>query len=740
MSFLDELKRRNVVRVGIAYVVAAWVLLQILDVVGAILELPAWGGKLLLAIIVTGFFVTLFVAWAFELTPEGIKRESEVDRSQSITAQTSRKLNAMIIALMAVAIAYLLFDKFYLAPHLVERNLPAAQGQAVQAVEPAAAVETSPAVDRLSIAVLPFDNRSNREEDQFFTDGIHDDLLTTIARIGSMKVISRTSVMEYKGTTKKIPEIAAELGVANILEGAIQRSGNQVRINVQLINAKTDEHLWADMYDRELTAENLFAIQSEISTRIADALQATLSHDEKLRINQMPTTNIDAYDAYLRGKQLMATRVTANLKQATQEFLNAVELDPQFALAWVGVADSHYLLALYTDTPPAETIALREDAVTRALALDPGLGEAYASLAQVHEYHHRLDEMEQAFRKAIELSPNYATAYQWYSGSITDNPLRSRERLDLLLKASELDPRSMIIGAALAKEYFVQGLFSQGEQQALKLIDLYPDFPNSHHILLDHYLWDAGDFVKALEHAQALARIDPGDFDALRHQVDVLVAVGDYQAAAEIQERLTDMNPEHYWAGWADFQEAFLEGNAPAIRETGNWLLQRSRESDWIVQTVGNALLSAGDTAKARELYLQADPEWLTPDSWGQLTRSDPHGACIMSWILINTDDADLGRALLDQTIVYLERDLPAAIEHADRSEPDACYLVAGDAEKALASLETQLAHGHFYFWQSDHRLPMYALIEHEPRYQAMLEERNRRITDQREVIKRMEH
>ncbi len=195
-------------------------------------------------------------------------------------------------------------------------------------------------INKLSIAVLPFDNRSALEEDEFFVDGIHDDLLSTIAKIGSLKVISRTSVMEYRDTNKKIPVIAKELGVANILEGGIQRSGNQVRINVQLIDAVTDEHLWAEIFDRELTAENLFAIQSEISQNIANALKTVLSLEEKTRINTRPTDNLQAYDSYLRGRQLMATREAAKLEQAVEEFNKAVELDPQFALAWVGVADA----------------------------------------------------------------------------------------------------------------------------------------------------------------------------------------------------------------------------------------------------------------------------------------------------------------------------------------------------------------------------------------------------------------
>jgi len=224
MSFFKELKRRNVVRVGIAYIIGGWLLLQLTDVLSELLKLPEDFGPIVVAIVAIGFPIALFFAWAFELTPEGVKREKDIDRSQSITPQTGKKLNSTILVLMALVIGYLLYDKFSVGEMGSE---PISQEPTAQATDAGnekrdpTPAEAEPVIKRQSIAVLPFANRSNREEDQFFTDGIHDDLLTTIARIGSMKVISRTSVMEYKGTTKKIPQIAKELGVANILEGGI---------------------------------------------------------------------------------------------------------------------------------------------------------------------------------------------------------------------------------------------------------------------------------------------------------------------------------------------------------------------------------------------------------------------------------------------------------------------------------------------------------------------------------------
>jgi len=276
MSLFEELKRRNVFKVAAAYTIVGWLIMQAGEVMGPALHLPEWVDSVLAFFLILGFPLAMVFAWAYEITPEGLKLEKDVNHEASTTPQGSKQLERIIMIVLALALGYFAFDKFVLDP--------------ARDVEVADVLLES--FGDKSIAVLPFENRSNREEDQFFTDGMHDDLLTTIAKIGSMKVISRTSVMEYKDTIKKIPQIAQELGVAHILEGGIQRSGNHVRINVQLIDAVTDEHLWAEIYDRELTAENLFAVQSEITKKIADALQAQLSTDEQGRIDARPTDNL----------------------------------------------------------------------------------------------------------------------------------------------------------------------------------------------------------------------------------------------------------------------------------------------------------------------------------------------------------------------------------------------------------------------------------------------------------------
>ena len=326
-SFWAELKRRNVFRVGAAYLVAAWLILQVTEILVPILSLPESTGRIAFLLLFVGFVPALIFAWAYELTPDGLKREQNVDRSKSVTATTARKLDQAVIAMMAIAIAYLIVDSF------VSREV---------------AIEVA-TVDR-SIAVLPFRNRSNVAEDTFFVDGIHDDLLTQLARLEFFdKVISRTSVERYRDTTQSIPDIGMELDVATILEGGVQRAGDRVRINVQLIDASTDEHLWAHKYDRTVTVENLFGIQSEISREIAAALHSVLSEQDELALRTVPTRSLEALTEYQLGRRELAKRTAESLAIAETSFKQAVELDADFALAYAGLAETYALQFNYAN-------------------------------------------------------------------------------------------------------------------------------------------------------------------------------------------------------------------------------------------------------------------------------------------------------------------------------------------------------------------------------------------------------
>jgi TolB-like protein/Tfp pilus assembly protein PilF len=730
LSLFNELKRRNVLRIGAAYVVGAWLLIQVAETIFPLFGFGDTPARLVVIVLSIGFIPSLILSWVFEFTPEGLKKDADVDSEKAVAQSTGRKLDRIILVVLALALGYFAFDKFVLDPVEDEQIAQSARQEGLTAAL------TESLGDR-SIAVLPFENRSNREEDQFFTDGIHDDLLTTIAKIGSMTVISRTSVMEYRDTLKKIPQIAKELGVANILEGGIQRSGNHVRINVQLIDAATDKHLWAEIYDRELTAENLFAVQSEITRIIADALQAELSTDEQRRLKARPTDNLQAYEAYMRGRQLMATRNSANLKLAIEEFSKATRLDPLFALAWVGVADSNMIAHSGEDLLP-----IVEEAVKNALAIDNELGEAYASLANIHSYYNRHDEAEMAYQKAIELSPNYATAYYRYSNFLGIYPLRIREQVELARKAAELDPRSSILSLNLGQKYLNQGLYTLAEGQFQKVIEIDPDFAPGYSRLTVLYMLYMGQFDKALDPASKAVELDPGNQGYNSMLVFLYLQLRDLEAVQMVRERMANLGAAEWRLGFTDvlidFNISMSTRNPADTLESINKLLPKIENLRFYKGIVAYLAAVLGDNQLSREIYLSADPGWLEPDQWPELVERHRSNACLVAWVLINTGDEELGSALLRQSLSYFDDALPLFIEHPDMHHPDACYVMAGDIEKTLLSIETQLSHNHLYAWRSAALLPVFDLIRDEPRWLAAQAEYERRIRVQRENIEKM--
>jgi TolB-like protein len=406
LSFFDELKRRNVFRVAIGYVITAWLLLQAVDLVLENINSPDWVIQVFMLALAVGFPLAIFFAWAFEMTPDGVKRESEIDRSQSIAKTTGRKMDRNIIIAMALALAYFAYDKFSGPDDDSPVQTAPPSNEAIAETAAATAAEALKA-DEKSIAVLPLVNRSIQAEDAFFAEGLHDELLTQLSRISALRVISRTSVMGYAGTTKRIPEIARELGVKTLLEGGVQRSGSRVRINVQLIDAANDEHLWAEVYDRELTADNLFDIQSDITQAIANALQAVLTGEEQQGLDQKPTENLEAYAYYLRGKAKSRgySRQVQDIDKSIASFQAAIDLDPQFAAAYAALAIDWTQRFWNTDRLGNELEhALK--ALQQAQALAPDSSETLTAEGYYH-YWGYLDYAKaiSAFDRAMEREP-----------------------------------------------------------------------------------------------------------------------------------------------------------------------------------------------------------------------------------------------------------------------------------------------------------------------------------------------
>src|SRR5437899_790106 len=384
-NFLTELKRRNVYKVAIAYAVVAWLLMQIATQVFPFFEIPNWGVRLIVLFIVIGFPIALIIAWAFELTPEGLKRTEFADE----LPKSARSHAWIYVVVIAGVISASLFFLGRYTSSKQSAELPAK-----------------------SIAVLPFENLSGNTENAYFTDGIQEEILMRLAKITDLKVVSRTSTVRYKSSPGNLREIATQLGVANVLEGSVQRTADRVHVNVQLIKAASDAHLWAEAYDRKLT--DIFAVESEIAKTIAETLQTKLTGSERNAIAAQPTENTEAHQLYLKGRYLWDRRTGDNLKKALAYFEQAAEKDPHYALAYSGIADSCILIPMYSAGTPQDYLPRARAAAQKAVELDDTLAEAHTSLAYVFFVDFENEQSAKEYERAISLNPNYAMAHHWF--------------------------------------------------------------------------------------------------------------------------------------------------------------------------------------------------------------------------------------------------------------------------------------------------------------------------------------
>jgi TolB-like protein/Tfp pilus assembly protein PilF len=461
-NFFAELKRRNVYKVAVAYIVAGWALSQGVAQVLPVFDVPNWVIRTIVLLVILGLPVALILAWMFELTPQGIKRTETADAMPASTR--SKKYVWLYVVVIGAAVS---IGLFFLGRYSASNSASATRTEAAP-------------VPQKSIAVLPFDNLSRDPDNAYFTEGVQDEILTRLAKVADLKVISRTSTQHFKSTPENLPEIAKQLGVANILEGSVQRVGEQVRVNVQLINAMTDAHLWADTYDRKLT--DIFTVESDIAKTVAETLQAKLTGSEQRSIAKVPTTNPEAYELYLKGRFFWNKRNGEELHKAIEYFNQAVAKDPNYTLAYLGLADSYMLLSSYAAVAPAESLPQARSALKKALALDDSLAEAHASSGLLATLELDLPTGISELAQAIKLKPNYATAHHWYALGLMaigqfDPAIAEMKR------ALELDPLSLIINADFSWILFTARRDDNAEAQVRKTLEIDPRF------FLAHYYW-----------------------------------------------------------------------------------------------------------------------------------------------------------------------------------------------------------------------------------------------------------
>lgn len=504
MSLFNELKRRNVFRVGAAYVVAAWLLIQVAETVFPLFGFGDTPARIVVIVLVIGFIPALILAWAFELTPEGLKKESEVDRTQSTTPETGKKLDRMIMVVLALALGYFAFDKFVLSESREATLVEAArqEGRSEALVE---------SYGEKSIVVLPFVNMSSDQEQEYFSDGISEELLNLLSRIPELRVISRTSAFSYKGKNIKATEVARELNVAYILEGSVRKAGNRIRITAQLIEARSDTHLWSQTYDR--TLDDIFQIQDELAEAVTAGLKITLLG----AVSEPRTTNPEVYSLYLQGKYFNNLRDNESLEKAELAFEQALAADPTYAPAWIGLSMTYGFQFRNRERGKEEGLKLAMQAAKKGLEIDDSLATGWSTLAYLkRSYEWDWAGAQAAIKKALALEPNNANvlgAAASLSNTFGDN----QKSIRLFEQIIERDPLDLGASRALAQRYIMQGRMDEALEIFHRVQTVNPYYPNididigKTHILM-------GDATRALE---IFEHVPPGRlkvfFEALAH-------------------------------------------------------------------------------------------------------------------------------------------------------------------------------------------------------------------------------
>jgi len=701
-SFFQELKRRNVFRVAIIYIVVSWLLMQIGDVMFPALLLPDWTGRMLVAFLLLGLPIAFIFAWAYEITPDGIKKTVDIVPGESITSVTGRKIDFLIIAVLVVAVAML--------------------GLRVWTNDESSPSELA-AVTARSIAVLPFKNQSaGAENAEFFAAGVHDELLTLLSKLGDLRVISRTSV-ERLDPKLSIPEIGQLLGVATVLEGQVQRAGDQLRINVQLISVSADGPLWANIYDRELTAENVFDVQSNIARTIADSLHAELSDSDEAVLNTAPTRNLEALEHYMLGRQVWGRGSFDALAQAGQHFVLATTLDTNYAEAWAALARLHNAMFQTGLIDLQEYVAVAEPAIARAIEIDGHLAEAHSDLGSLLWQTGDIVAAEESFRTSLEMnsnSPENLYAYGSYL-RFTGRPL---DAIPILEKALEGDPLSTRIRFEIGKAQMYAGRPERFIVQAKKILDINPSSIHGYVGYLQAYvsmgrldlMWPW--YIKAMD-------VGPADHELWAYLAYYSELLGAHEWVDPYLSRAKELGPGTPTVAARTAHILALRGRAeealPIAREAlATNLANRMSSKSVFLRFVRDEALRSGRFDEAMAAYRKHYPELMFDRP--EVAIGNIFAASDLALLLRRSGKATEAEALIDAAINWYERSQFNGV-HGDLTAIGDVHLFAlnGDKQKALDTLAVVVADGWTSDWRWHMSNPNLDSIRDEPEFQELV-------------------
>ena len=455
-KFLSELKRRNIFKVATTYAIAGWLIIQIVTAIDEPLSLPKWFATTIIVLVFTGFPIALIIAWALELTPEGVKKSEGIDASPSIHKSTGKKLNRLLISVLALAVVFLVVNRVFY-------------------VQVADEVDTGTA----SIAVLPFVDMSPQQDQSYFSDGLSEELLNVLAKVKDLKVAGRTSSFKYKGLNDDLVKIGSELRVDHILEGSVRKSGNSIRITAQLIKVADGFHIWSETYDRNYSAENIFEIQDEISSEVLKELKVKLLGEAAAsKTKKVLTKNTEAYEVYLKGLQLSRNKQSKDLEKAIIYFKYAITLDPKFSLAYSHLALAYVGLKDFGSLDHQEAISAIKNNAEKAVLLDNQSGTAYIAVANSFEVQRKFDKMKEAIKKAYALEPNNPEILLYYAESAVEDNLALQ--IELAEKAYRIDPLSPSVIEYLGKINYINEDYLKAIKFTKKNIAINPNYIRAH--------------------------------------------------------------------------------------------------------------------------------------------------------------------------------------------------------------------------------------------------------------------
>lgn len=675
-TFIAECRRRRIFQVSGLYIVGAWVVLQVAALAFENWGIPNEAMRFVWLGALVGFPIALVFGWRFDIIGGRIVRTPAADAPTEIALRRSDYVILVALMLVGVATVYGVGDEI----------------SDIWSPDPDHVIATM--IDPKSIAVLPFDYTGQGEDGaDLLAAGIQDELLTRLSKIGSLKVISRTSVERYRNTSRSVPDIGSELGVGKVLEGAVQRVGNRIRVNVQLIDADSDEHLWAQTYDRIVTAADVFNAQTEIVESIARQLEATITPSETRLLAQMPTRNMLAYTEYLKGRQQADIESIEALNVAIAHFDAAIDLDPDFALAYVGRADAYLTLGMnfVGGLDAEESNALAEPSVMRALEIDSTLGEAYASLGLLRQQQGNLPAAEEAFETAIALRPNYPRVFRLY-GRLHWRQGDRDEAIELLQKALALDPYSVPVNYDIARVYDESAEFDEALDRYLRVVEVEPNHAFAYvYIAAIHYLV-YGRVDESLVWYRKAADHDALSPSLQAAQVIAYLELGDAESAVEWLDRARELGPRTFWAMWTGVLLNLYQGDDGGAERDARAMLEVYPRFWGALGVLRNADMAAGRYEAAASRYARAYRE-LTEPEIPAVDATNLFAAVDLALVLMHLGQDERANDLLDRSLAVIET-LPRLGTSGYWITDVRIFAIQGREERALAALHQAIDEG----------------------------------------------